>query len=202
MLAVERDAIKWTAYTDALGIQEREMAVITSYLQNLGNQAALIAGFSLTCYTDELSFPSDTTHPALEGFYFCCVTMSISMMLFCVVASTLVASLGPEKGLRGKDSTSMRVAVDHMKASRAMIRTSFGVGCTSFIAAIFQLLWLKISYSANSSICTALCAGLFWYLFRTVRAIFFNFTGEDSRPASTNVDGPGQRTPPSPTPCC
>ena len=48
MFAAERDALKWEAYSGALGIQEREMTVVMSYLDNLGTQAALLAGFAFT----------------------------------------------------------------------------------------------------------------------------------------------------------
>ena len=187
MFAAERDALKWEAYTDALGIQEREMDVIANYLQNLGNQAALVAGFALTCYTAEMGFPSETVHPVFEGIFFCCVSTSISMMLFCVVTSTLVISMGPAMGLRGKDGTSMRLAVEHMKASRSMIRQSFGIGCVAFFAAIFQLVWHKISHKANSSMCTVICTVVFVYLYNWVRSILFQFDHDET--SSSSVTG-------------
>ena len=193
MLAAERDAIQWTAYTDALEILVREMAVIINYLENLGNQAALVAGFAITCYMAEMGFPSDTVHPVFEGAFFCCVTISVTTMLFCVVTSTLVTSLGPERGLRGQDSTSMRVAVEHMKSSRAMIRRSFGIGCVTFIAAVFQILWHKVNHSANSAVCTGLATGIFYYLLRNVRAIFTDFT-EDAQVDASVACGPGTVT--------
>ena len=189
MLAAERYALKWEAYTGALGIQEREMEVIANYLQNLGNQAALVAGFALTCYTAEMGFPSDTVHPVFEGIFFCCVSTSISMMLFCVVTSTLVISMGPAMGLRGKDGTSMRVAVEHMKSSRSMIRQSFEIGCVSFFAAIFQLVWHKVSHRANSSMCTVICTLVFVFLYNSVKRIFSQF-GHDENGASS-VTGTG-----------
>ena len=117
MFAAERDALKWEAYSGALSIQEREMTVVMSYLDNLGTQAALLAGFAFTCYTDDMGLPEDL-HPVLEGIFMMTVSLCVSTMLFTVVSSTLVSSLGPAMALRGKDGTAMRIAVEHMKTNR------------------------------------------------------------------------------------
>ena len=87
------------------------------------------------------------------------------------------------------NGTSMRLAVEHMKASRSMIRQSFGIGCVTFFAAIFQLVWHKISHKANSSMCTVICTVVFVYLYNSVRSIVFQFGHDET--SSSSVTGSG-----------
>ncbi|KAL1511933.1 hypothetical protein AB1Y20_005214 [Prymnesium parvum] len=180
MFAAERDALKWEAYSGALGIQEREMTVLMSYLDNLGTQAALLAGFAFTCYTDDLGLPDDI-HPVLEGLFMICVSTCVGAMLFTVVASTLVSSLGPAMALRGKDGTAMRVAVDHMETNRHAIRNSFGIGVFAFLAIVMQLVWHKIKHPVNSCLCTVIVASIFGFLLFTTHRIFQQFGSSENR---------------------
>ena len=55
-------------------------------------------------------------------------------------SSTLVSSLGPAMALRGKDGTSMRIAVEHMKSNRKAIRNSFGIGVACFMLIVGQVI--------------------------------------------------------------
>ena len=56
MLAAEANAIADEAFASSLSLLEREMQVVLQHLNNLGTQAALIAGFVFVVYADGVTF--------------------------------------------------------------------------------------------------------------------------------------------------
>ena len=169
MLGIERDAVKWEAYAGAHHIQERQIVVIAHYLENLGTQVMLKIAFAvarpnpmLTCsrlrpqsmlicgfafgslFGGMMELPPNADEEWSEAWFMITVCISCGLMFFVIVASTLVASLGPQMALRGEDAASMRLALEYMKSYRKYIVRSFAGGCAAFFIVVLQIGWQKV----------------------------------------------------------
>eukprot|EP00966_Prymnesium_polylepis_P041222 956339-Prymnesium_polylepis.2 len=124
-----------------------------SYLDNLGTQAALLAGFAFTCYTDDLGLPDDL-HPFLEGVFMVCVSTCVATMLFTVrrrfthtnVAATVAGGKRePQEWMRREHtasappqvvSSTLVSSLGPAMALRGKDGTAMRVGARSAIAAL------------------------------------------------------------------
>lgn len=179
MLEAERQAMKWEAYHSSLNILEREMQLVIDYLSNVGNQAALMAGFLFVCLTEEIVVPEDS-NPAVECLFMMTVLLAMSAFIYSIVASTLLSVLGarppprrppsarrrrpttsppragPTMGLKGKDGTSMRQAVEGMKHFRNNIMNAYYFGLLMFSVSAVWLVWFKLEHSYTAAVNTVI----------------------------------------------
>ena len=93
-------------YHSSLNILEREMLMISTYLDNLSTQAALIAGFIFATFS-----PISGAALPLKGTYYASAALTFGLMIYILVCATLTTSLGPTLALKGSDGSSMRTAV-------------------------------------------------------------------------------------------
>ena len=172
----ERQAMKWEAYHSSLNILEREMSLVLNYLNNVGNQAALLAGFTFSVFTTDTTVPEGSS-PAVECFFILCGCLSTGCFLYVILVSTMVAVLGPTSGLKGKDGTSMRTSVESMKKYRGKVQWTFYLGVLMYVVVICWMIWFKPSneYNYNSAIATFLIVAAAWWMFTTLRAITTDF---------------------------
>jgi hypothetical protein len=187
MLEAERDALKWEAYHGSLNILEREMLVITNYMNNVGTAAALLIGFSLTALTEEM--PTAEFSDFEEGLLCLLAVISMGLMLYTVVLTTLVASLGPEHGLTGRDGTAMRSAVENMKKDRQRAQISLGLGLTFFMLTASVRLWMKTTRKVNFAISIVALASLYAYTLASASSILKRY---HTPPNSTTMVPNGQ----------
>lgn len=150
MLAVEAQAVSHEAYANTLALQEREMQVILQHLSNLGNQGALIAGFVFVIFTGEITF--DDTHDVLAVLAMTFSMACFGAMVYVIICSTISCGLGPIMGLKGKDPSAMRVAVQHMRGDRRMIARAFNFGVVCFALLSIVLLWNKLYHQVYNAI--------------------------------------------------
>lgn len=181
MLNIERDAVKWEAYAGAQWIQQRELVVITHYLHNLGTQSMLICGFAFgALFGGMMELPDDADEVGSGASYMITLCICVGLMFFNIVASTLVASMGPQMALRGGGATSMRMALEFMKANRKVIVSSFTGGCIAFFVLVLQIGYHKrhvLIHHANSTILTILISCLLLFGILRCRRILQQFGG-------------------------
>lgn len=119
----------------AVQIKNIEMQNIDRYLQSIGTQAALIAGFACSVLLCDslIVFSKDTeqVHQALEILYYTSTTSCLVLEFYCVMNSTLVSVYGPTYALNGP-AGSMHIAVACMREERLTILYAFGLGSFAF----------------------------------------------------------------------
>ena len=180
MLEAERQAMKWEAYHSSLNIIEREMTLVLDILATAGNQAALMAGFTFVCFTGDVEVPPDA-HPAVECIFILTAITAVGTFLFTIIASTMVSMFAPTMGLKGKDGTALRRAVEHMKAYRAIIVGVFHFGLCMFVFVMLFLVWFKLEHNYNAAISTGVIAVATTGMLRFVSVLRRDFAvGADS----------------------
>ena len=166
MLRVEADAIANEALHGSLAILEREMNVILAYLNNVGTQAALMAGFAFTLFFDVES----PENQLISIILMTSAVGAFSAFIYTIVCSTISASLGPMMAFKGEDSSAMRRAVDSMKGDRRRIVNAFAFGVCAFELVCLVLIWVKlIDEPLNAVLCSVVLVLGFAYLMCAVR---------------------------------
>ena len=184
MLRVEAEAISNEAMSSSLAILEREMNVVIAYLNNVGTQASLFAGFIFVMFID---VPMDTVHPFFRVLTMASSVLCFSTMIYTVVCSTVASSMGPQMALKGADSSAMRRAVEFMKTDRQRIVVAFAFGVISFELACLVLLWVKmIDEWYNAAVSSFILVVGFIILILSVRRMYSQYRLDgDNAPAET-----------------
>ena len=191
MLRVEADAIANEALHGSLAILEREMNVILAYLNNVGTQAALCAGFAFALFY-EVENPQNAF---ISIALMVSAVASFSAMIYTVVCSTISASLGPMMAFKGEDSSAMRRAVDSMKGDRRRIVNAFAFGIICIEITCFILIWVKLDVWVNRSeifnaiVCSILFILGFAYMVTNIRMMQMNYRLPDSVTNAPDAQG-------------
>ncbi|KAJ8602999.1 hypothetical protein CTAYLR_001526 [Chrysophaeum taylorii] len=179
MLEAEREALRWEAFHSSLNVVERELNTLTNYLSNIGTQAALISGFVFATFA-----PVGAQAPGLKAVYYASASLTFGLMIYCLVTSTLVTSLGPTMALKGQDGSAMRVAVEYMKDERKRTFISFAAGAVCFEIVVIAQIWISISDIPVAIACTLLLLACFAWLAHSAHRIFSRFSVPESSPTT------------------
>ena len=139
MLAADRQLLETNLRQRAIKLREKELNLFTSNFSALGTQAAVLAGFTTTCFI-EISIP-DTVHVIAKTLIHLSAVISICSNITCVSLSTIVSVWGSSKALRGKDG-SMDEAVDGMSDESDIIFKAFGLGLAGNLCTVAAASWI------------------------------------------------------------
>ena len=139
MLAADRMLLETNLKQRAIKLREKELNLFTDNFSALGTQAAVLAGFTTTCFI-EISIP-ETTHVLAKSVLHLCAVVSICSNITCVSLSTIVSVWGSGTALRGKDG-SMDEAVDGMSEERSLIFRAFGLGLLGNLSTVMSASWI------------------------------------------------------------
>ena len=168
----------------AIQIKNIEMQNLDRYLQAIGTQAALIAGFAVTTLMCDSSIgfangnpggPHDI-HWTVQIVYSAATMSCLCFEFYCVMSSTLVSVLGPTYALNGPKG-SMHVAVKAMKEERIQILYSFGFGALCFGVSMIFTSWILMRAGA-ATVCSFLILITFGVIYSSVRRIGNKFKFE------------------------
>ena len=98
MLVAERDALHASVNHERLNIKERELLNLTTYLNSIGTQAALIAGF---VYGTVMTQLPNGVHPALKYAVHVSSSISLGAMVYVICNSELTSIFGSTMALVG-----------------------------------------------------------------------------------------------------
>ena len=147
MLQVERAAIEQEARLESLGIVEKEVELVGTYMQNLGVMAALILGFSVNFFSPDYYQDAEATEnedkTTVVGVFFLISCGSIASLLFSIIGIMLVSTWGPNMAFRANSAASVRLAASQMRQDRMWINAAFGIGVLLFDVALMLSLWTK-----------------------------------------------------------
>mmetsp|Transcript_17367 Transcript_17367/g.17453 ORF Transcript_17367/g.17453 Transcript_17367/m.17453 type:complete len:213 (+) Transcript_17367:230-868(+) len=139
MLAADRLLLETNLRQSAIKLREKELNLFTNNFSALGTQAAVLAGFTTTCFI-EISLP-ETVHVLAKSLIHIFAVISICANITCVSLSTIVSVWGSAKALRGKDG-SMDDAVDGMSAECDIIFKAFGLGLAGNLCTVLAACWI------------------------------------------------------------
>jgi hypothetical protein len=139
MLAADRLLLETNLKQSAIKLREKELNLYCENFSSVGTQAAVMAGFTTTCFI-EVSIP-DTTHFIVKGVLHLFAVLSICFNLTCVSLSTITSVWGSTMALRGKDG-SMDEAVNGMNSERNTIFKSFFFGLFFNLLTVIAACWI------------------------------------------------------------
>jgi hypothetical protein len=146
MLAADRQLLETNLKQSAIKLREKELNLYTENFASVGTQAAVMAGFTTTCFI-EISIP-ETAHPFSKGVLHLFAILSICFNLTCVSLSTIVSVWGSGMALRGKDG-SMDDAVNGMSQERHLIFRSFYSGLFCNLCTVMAASWILTDPPVN-----------------------------------------------------
>ncbi len=103
MLAADRLLLETNMRQSAIKLREKELNLYCDNFSSVGTQAAVMAGFTTTCFI-EISIPT-SSHVIIKGMLHFFAILSICFNLTCVSLSTIVSVWGSAMALRGKDGS-------------------------------------------------------------------------------------------------
>ncbi|EOD30018.1 hypothetical protein EMIHUDRAFT_462903 [Emiliania huxleyi CCMP1516] len=146
MLYADKRALETNLKVELLEIREKELNFYTNNCQNIGTQAAMLAGFAFAGMMQPLPDQPEAHAPPPPHSFYPCGRRPASPpahRLVTVVTTTLLSMLSPGLALRGPDG-SMHTAVDGMVDEYRLSFYTFMLGliATHFAAAFFVLVFL------------------------------------------------------------
>ena len=164
------------------------MQNLDRYLQAVGTQAALIAGFSVTVMLCDslIGFTNNQQHWTIQVTYYGSAMTCLCLEFYCVVNSTLVSVLGPTYALNGPRG-SMPQSVRAMKEERLTILYAFGAGAVAFGIAQIHVSWIMMRAPA-AAICTCLVLGTFAIVAQSTSRISKRFKFKEEIAADVESD--------------
>ena len=171
----DRRAVDSELQAQAVQIKNIELQNIDRYLQAVGTQAALIAGFSITtiCCDSLIEKTNEDYHWTLQCIYYLTAVGSLCFEFYCVTSSTLVSVLGPTYALNGPKG-SMHTAVRAMKEERIQILYAFGAGLVCFGLTMILVFWILMKPPA-AGLCTILVTCFFLLIGQSAKRIGIKF---------------------------
>ena len=139
MLAADRMLLESNMKQRAIQLREKEINLFTENFTSVGTQAAVLAGFTTTCFI-EVTIPDDA-NVALTSLLHLSAIFTICANIICVSLSTIVSVWGSGKALRGKDG-SMDDAVDGMNDERGLIFKAFDLGLAGNLCTVTIASWI------------------------------------------------------------
>lgn len=179
MLKASQLSLAQQANMGVVNNRNAEITYYTSFMNNFGNQAAIIGGFAYQNLT-QVSFPVIADpYPTVyynfsKSMYFisCAVCMAASMHV--IICSTLLQIMGPGLALYGPKG-SMAQSADKMKSEIMQVVWAHVIMMLSFAASMVFLFWVKMSV-ISAALSTALFIGaapIWWYYcFRTYNKFY------------------------------
>ena len=153
MLRTERAALDASIVHARLNILERDLNNLTTFLDGLSTQSALLAGFAFVSFTE---LPAETSEH-VKFLLYVATSITLGSNLFVVCVGQLVTILGPTLALNGP-AGSMEKAVAHMRSYRGLIFWMFGLGLAGFFIMIEVLLFIYVTHSWIQGICAFIVA--------------------------------------------
>mmetsp|Transcript_30949 Transcript_30949/g.39851 ORF Transcript_30949/g.39851 Transcript_30949/m.39851 type:complete len:212 (-) Transcript_30949:761-1396(-) len=162
MLAADKLLLQSNLRQNAIKLKEKEFMLHHDNFSNVGTQAAVLAGFTVTGLI-EFSMPKETNR-LLQFFYYVSVVLSLAMNLSCVSATTALSVMGTSLALRGPDGSMVR-AVDGMYLERAQIFATFGFGlfCTITAAIFASIIIMQPETACICSLTLLFCMQRIYY---------------------------------------
>ena len=139
MLAADRLLLETNMKQKAIQLREKELNLFVENFSSIGTQAAVLAGFIITCFV-VIAIP-DTAHVLAKGLLHFFAIFSICANIICVSMSTIVTVWGSGMALRGAEG-SMDEAVDGMNNERGLIFKSFAMGLFGNLCTVTCACWI------------------------------------------------------------
>lgn len=171
MIAADRLLLETSLRQSAIKLREKELNLYCENFASVGTQAAVMAGFTTTCFI-EISIP-ETAHPIPKNLLHFAAVMSICFNLTCVSLSTIVSVWGSGMALRGKDG-SMDFAVAGMGMERDIIFRSFFSGLFCNLCTIVFASWILMD-STLATFSTILITYSMWIIYTNSKRITKKF---------------------------
>lgn len=159
MLTAERTALHHELHVKRVDLQQQDLDRVTNFLESLGTQAALLAGFAFSVFGASLPTGDDAPHQAWKTAVYLSAMLTIGAHLYVVCVGQLTAILGPLLALKGP-AGSLKRAIDSMKDERHRIFYFFGAGLAGFYLMTVALAWSLIREDWLAALCTALATVL------------------------------------------
>ena len=140
MIEAERAALAAETLHQSLSILEREMTITLNHLNNIATNAALLGGFVFSLIGDV----GEDVSPVMEGFYFSCSVLSLGLLMYSVLCSTLGVSLAPTKAFKDREHASMRVAIENLKEDQKKVNIAFNAGVALFAVLVAMKVWIGL----------------------------------------------------------
>ena len=121
MLTIERTALHHELHAKRLDLQQQDLDRVTNFLESLGTQAALLAGFAFSVFGAALPGGEDEPHSAWKTAFYLSAMLTLGAHLYVVCVGQLTAILGPLLALKGPTG-SLRRAIDLMKRAAEIFR--------------------------------------------------------------------------------
>ena len=151
-------ALHHELHAKRLDLQQQDLDRVTNFLESLGTQAALLAGFAFSVFGAAL--PEDGLHAGWKAAFYLSAMLTLGAHLYVVCVGQLTAILGPLLALKGPTG-SLRRAIDLMKDERHRIFYFFGVGLVGFYFMTIALAWILIKDAWLAAVCTAMATVAF-----------------------------------------
>jgi len=182
MLAADKLLLQSSIRKNAVALKEKEFKLHNENFGSVGTQAAVLAGFALTCLV-EIDIPENAN--AFTVFlYFVFVFITLTSELHCVAMTTMIAVCGTGLALRGPDG-SIQKAVDGMYEERRQVFQSFAVGLFSILGAAMTAA-IMLTDLPTAFICGTVIISCIYRLVSFSKRIMQRFAFEDSE--TTNID--------------
>jgi hypothetical protein len=171
MLAADRMLLESNMRQRAIQLREKEINLFTENFTAVGTQAAVLAGFTTTCFI-EVTIP-DNANVMLTSLLHLSAIFTICANIICVSLSTIVSVWGSGKALRGKDG-SMDDAVDGMNDERALIFRAFDFGLAGNLFTVTIASWI-LMHPAVATLSTCIIAFSAWLISSNAQRIKAKF---------------------------
>eukprot|EP00948_MAST-09A_sp_MAST-9A-sp1_P003720 g3720.t1 len=160
MLQAERAALDADLHARRLDIKEKDLNMLTVFLDGLATQSALLAGFAF----GGLGQIDKTTDPGLEGFLYLSTIFSLIFNFYVLCVGQLTTILGPTLALNGPHGSLERAVVE-MRKERWIIFASFILGLISFYFMVIALCFIhmKIPIAITCAVLATIAALIIAY---------------------------------------
>lgn len=195
MLRTDRLALDAHIQHARLNIQERDLNNVTTFLDGLATQSALLAGFAFVAFS---AYDTSVESWKIICLYLStCVTLGANLFVLCV--GQLVTIFGPTLALKGPKG-SMERAVNLMRHYRNLIFWMFILGLVAFACMIISLLFIYIPDNLIGLLipCLLLVSTFFLatFIFSAKVLKDFKFISPDLKyVVGRDIDVPGNMTP-------
>ena len=169
MLRSDRIALDAQIEHARLNIQERDLNNVTTFLDGLATQSALLAGFAFVAFS---SYEKVETWKVVLLYLSTCCALGSNLFVLCV--GQLVTIYGPTLALKGPKG-SMERAVNLMRYYRTIIFWMFAFGLVSFAWMIIMLLFIYLPDNLVGLLvpCLVIISVFFLFTFADFRSISY-----------------------------
>ena len=190
MLAADKLLLRSKIAQRSVVLKEKEFGLYHGNFRNVGTQAAVMAGFSVTALI-EFGAPAGGSR-ALKFCFYLTMMLSLAANVLCVANTTLLSVYGTSLGTRGPDGSMFR-AVEGMYRLRRSVFRLFAVGMVSSLAMGIFGAWILFEPAA-ATLLSAVLAGAIYAVLRAQRSLYrlFHFR-EDEATTFENISAVQER---------